>query len=82
MRAIGDAEEPRLRMAREIAAAGVLVAAFGSGGVTAIVLSWKLAELLGGRPDPNGQTSPLAIAGAKRPLRRGPARNQDQEQKR
>ena len=46
-RAIGDPEEPRLRMAREIAAAGVLVAAFGSGGVTAIVLSWKLAELLG-----------------------------------
>jgi diacylglycerol kinase len=46
-RAIGDPDEPRLSMAREIAAAGVLVAAFGSGGVTAIVLSWKLAELLG-----------------------------------
>ena len=30
-RAIGDPEEPRLKMAREIAAAGVLVAAFGSG---------------------------------------------------
>jgi diacylglycerol kinase (ATP) len=46
-RAIGDPEQPRLRMAREIAAACLLVAAFGSGGVTAIVLSWKLAQLLG-----------------------------------
>ncbi len=46
-RAIGDPEQPRLHMAREIAAACVLVAAFGSGGVTVIVLSWKLAELLG-----------------------------------
>jgi diacylglycerol kinase len=46
-RAIGDPEQPRLCMAREIAAACVLVAAFGSGIVTAMVLSWKLAELLG-----------------------------------
>jgi diacylglycerol kinase len=46
-RAIGDPEQPRLRMAREIAAACLLVAAFGSGGVTTIVLSWKLAQLLG-----------------------------------
>ncbi len=46
-RAIGDPEEPRLSMAREIAAACVLVAAFGSGTVTAIVLTWKLAEYLG-----------------------------------
>lgn len=46
-RAIGDPEEPRLCMAREIAAAGVLVAAFGSGAVTLTVLSWKLAQLLG-----------------------------------
>jgi diacylglycerol kinase len=46
-RAIGDPEQPRLCMAREIAAAGVLVAAFGSAIITAIVLSWKLAELLG-----------------------------------
>ena len=46
-RAIGDPEEPRLSMAREIAAACVLVAAFGSGTVTAIVLTWKLAEFLG-----------------------------------
>jgi len=46
-RAIGDPEEPRLNMAREIAAACVLVAAFGSGSVTVVVLVWKLAELLG-----------------------------------
>ena len=44
-RAIGDPEEPRLKTAREIAAAGVLVAAFGSGAVTLIVLSWKFVEL-------------------------------------
>jgi len=49
-RAIGDPEEPRLKTAREIAAGGVLVAAFGSGAVTVIVLSWKFAELLGGNP--------------------------------
>jgi len=47
-RAVGDPEEPRLKTAREIAAAGVLVAAFGSGAVTLIVLSWKFAELLSG----------------------------------
>jgi diacylglycerol kinase (ATP) len=46
-RAIGDPEQPRLCMAREIAAACVLVAAFGSGSVTVFVLSWKLAENLG-----------------------------------
>jgi diacylglycerol kinase (ATP) len=47
-RAVGDPEEPRLKTAREIAAAAVLVAAFGSGVVTLIVLSWKFAELLAG----------------------------------
>ncbi len=47
-RAVGDPDEPRLKTAREIAAAGVLVAAFGSGAVTVIVLSWKFAELLAG----------------------------------
>ena len=46
-RAIGDPEEPRLRTAREIAAAGVLVAAVGSGAVTILVLSGKFIELLG-----------------------------------
>jgi diacylglycerol kinase (ATP) len=47
-RSIGDPEEPRLKTAREIAAAGVLVAAVGSGAVTLTVLSWKFAELLSG----------------------------------
>lgn len=46
-RAIGDPEEPRLNIAREIAAACVLVAAVGSGIITTIVLVWKLAELMG-----------------------------------
>jgi diacylglycerol kinase len=49
-RAIGDPDEPRLTIAREIAAAGVLVVAFSSGAVTVIVLSWKLAQLLGWVP--------------------------------
>jgi diacylglycerol kinase (ATP) len=48
-RAVGDPEEPRLKTAREIAAAGVLVAALGAGAVTLIVLSWKFFELLGWR---------------------------------
>jgi diacylglycerol kinase len=47
-RAIGDPDESRLKTAREIAAAGVLVAAIGSGAVTLIVLSWKFVELLAG----------------------------------
>ncbi len=47
-RAIGDPEEPRLKTAREIAAAGVLVAAIGSGAVTVTVLSMKFIELLSG----------------------------------
>jgi diacylglycerol kinase len=46
-RAIGDPEESRLRIAREIAAAGVVVAAFASGAVTLTVLTWKFGELLG-----------------------------------
>jgi diacylglycerol kinase (ATP) len=49
-RAIGDPEEPRLRTAREIAAAAVLVSAFGSGIVTTIVLFQKFAELLRSHP--------------------------------
>jgi diacylglycerol kinase (ATP) len=48
-RAVGDPEEPRLQTAREIAAAGVLVAAFGSGAVTLIVLTWKFIDLLAGK---------------------------------
>ena len=46
-RAIGDPEEPRLKTAREIAAAGVLIAVVGAGAVALIVLSWKFAKLLG-----------------------------------
>ena len=49
-RAIGDPDEPRLTIAREIAAAGVLVVAFTSGAVTVIVLSWKLTQQLGWAP--------------------------------
>jgi diacylglycerol kinase len=47
-RAVGDPEEPRLKTAREIAAAGVLVAAFGSGAVTVVVLAWAFVMLLSG----------------------------------
>lgn len=46
-RAVGDPEEPRLRIAREIATASVVVAAFASGAVTITVLTWKFGELLG-----------------------------------
>jgi diacylglycerol kinase len=46
-RAVGDPEEPRVRMAREIATAGVLVAAFASGAITVVVLTLKFGELLG-----------------------------------
>jgi diacylglycerol kinase (ATP) len=46
-RAVGDPEEPRLLIAREIATACVVVAAFASGSVTITVLTWKLGELLG-----------------------------------
>lgn len=46
-RAIGDPDEPMLNMAREIAAACVVVAAFGSGAVTFSVLAIKLAQLQG-----------------------------------
>lgn len=46
-RTVGDPEDPPLRMAREIAAAGVLVAAFASGAVTVTVLTLKFGELLG-----------------------------------
>lgn len=46
-RAFGDPEEFRLKAAREIAAAGVLVAAVGSGFVTLSVLMTRFIELLG-----------------------------------
>ncbi len=46
-RAIGDPDEPRLTIAREIAAAGVLVVAFATGAVTTVVLATQLVELFG-----------------------------------
>jgi diacylglycerol kinase (ATP) len=46
-RAVGDPEEPRLRTAREIATAGVLVANTVSAAITLIVLSVKFREVLG-----------------------------------
>jgi diacylglycerol kinase len=48
-RAVGDPEEFRLKAAREIAAAGVLVAAVGSAAVTLTVLATRLFDLLGWR---------------------------------
>ena len=46
-RASGDADAPPMKMAREIAAAGVLVAAFTSGALTGIVLLVKFGEVFG-----------------------------------
>jgi diacylglycerol kinase len=48
-RAIGDPEEFRLKAAREIAAAGVFVAAVGAAAVTLTVLISRLFDLLGWR---------------------------------
>ena len=46
-RAIGDPEEPRLKVAREIAASGVLVAVAGSGVVVGVILVLQFGDLLG-----------------------------------
>ena len=46
-RAIGDPDEPRLKVAREIAAGGVLVAVCGSAVVVGVILALQLVELLG-----------------------------------
>ncbi len=46
-RAAGDPEDPPLKMAREIAAGGVVVAAIGSGCLTGMVLLVKFGELFG-----------------------------------
>ena len=46
-RAMGDPEDPPLRMAREIATSVVLVAAIGSGAITITILTIKFGELLG-----------------------------------
>lgn len=46
-RAIGDPQEPRLKVAREIAAGGVLVAVFGAAVAVGVILVLKFIELLG-----------------------------------
>jgi diacylglycerol kinase (ATP) len=46
-RSVGDPEEPRLKVAREIAAGGVLVAVVASAIVCSVILVLKLTELLG-----------------------------------
>ena len=46
-RAIGDPEEPRLKVAREIAAGGVLVAVLGSAMIVGVILVLQFGELLG-----------------------------------
>ena len=46
-RAVGDPEEPRLKVAREIAASGVLVAVIGSVVVVSVLFVLRLIELLG-----------------------------------
>jgi diacylglycerol kinase len=46
-RAIGDPEEPRLKVAREIAAGGVLIAVAGSGIVVGVILVLQFGDLLG-----------------------------------
>ena len=46
-RAIGDPEEPRLKVAREIAAAGVLVAVVGFATLVGIILVLRFGDLLG-----------------------------------
>lgn len=46
-RAVGDPEELQIKVAREIAAAGVLVAALVSGSLSGTVLMVKFGEMLG-----------------------------------
>ena len=46
-RAIGDPDEPRLRVARDIAAAGVLVAVVISAAISITVITIKLGDYLG-----------------------------------
>ena len=46
-RAIGDPDEPRLKVARDVAASGVLVTVFISAAVSIAVLTLKLGEYLG-----------------------------------
>ena len=45
-RAIGDPDEPRLKVAREIAAGGVLLAVVGSATVVTVILVFQFGEML------------------------------------
>ena len=45
-RAIGDPDEPRLKVAREIAAGGVLVAVVGSATVVTVIFVFQFGDLL------------------------------------
>jgi diacylglycerol kinase len=45
--AVGEPDDPRLKITREIATAAVLVAAFGSGAITITVLVLRLGDSLG-----------------------------------
>ena len=45
-RAIGDPDEPRLKVAREIAAGGVLAAVVGSATVVTVIFVFKFGDLL------------------------------------
>ena len=71
-RAIGDPEEPRLKVAREIAAGGVLVAVVGSAIVVGVILALKFGELLGlaGRRDSDPTIRPRRSCNARGPPRR------------
>ena len=46
-RAVGDPEEPRLKVAREIAAGGVLAAVIGGVTVVVVVLVFQIGAMLG-----------------------------------
>lgn len=46
-RAVGDPDEPRLKVAREIAAAGVFVAVTGSAIVVGVIFVLQFSEMLG-----------------------------------
>jgi undecaprenol kinase len=46
-RSIGDPDEPRLKVAREIAAAGVLISVVASAAVAIALLTLRLGDLLG-----------------------------------
>jgi len=46
-RSIGDPDEPRLKVAREIAAAGVLIAVVAAAAIAIAIITLRLGDLLG-----------------------------------